>query len=118
RAHAESARGFLQNPASDPFRMEPAARLPGAGEHRGELLAAIARREIHRPGLLAKDSGKEDKRVVSFSVAERVVVLLEVVEVEKDEAEGASTGGGGELPFQEEVELASVRELHQRIGQR
>ena len=62
----------------------------GVREHDGELLAAEARGQVDRPRLVDEDPAHEAQDVVADDVAERVVDVLEVVEVADDDGERAA----------------------------
>ena len=78
-------------PAVDrPLQLHRAPRelalVADLAEEHGELLAAPARDAVVRPDRVAQAAGDLDQHAVAGAVAERVVDLLEVVEVEEHEA--------------------------------
>ena len=74
----------LRKPLGDDER---ALHVHGGQDH-GELLSAVARGEVHLSDGLAEDLGDLANDTVTLQVAVGVVELLEVVDVEHDEAEG------------------------------
>src|SRR5690606_16182376 len=97
---------------------DEASRLPRAREDRGELLAAVACRQIHCPRLRAKHLGESDQRSIARLVPVGVVERLEVVQVVEHEAKRSTTPRRGELALQEQVELTTVRQPDERVRQR
>lgn len=68
--------------------------LGGFGQQDDELFAAEARQHVLRAQVLAHDAGQVDERVVAGLVAEAVVELLEVVDVEQGDREPAAAALG------------------------
>ncbi len=74
-------------------RANPLGRAHGvaaarAGQDHGELLAADARDHVHLADHVGQDLGRLAEHLVTGRVAMAVVELLEVVDVDQEQAEG------------------------------
>ena len=92
----------------------------GAGlEQHGELVAAEAGGGVARGEPLGEPAGADAQQLVARGMAERVVDLLEVVEVEEEDGEALLRGRAGVERVLEPVdEQRAVREVGQRVVER
>ena len=98
-----------------------ALRLVGtaSGQHDDELVARVADADVVRTDGDAQRVGDLAQRQIARVVPERVVDLLEVVEVEEHERHfGLQTVGASQLARQVQEHEAGVRQARQLIGQR
>src|SRR5881409_4108193 len=65
----------------------PAARAVGFGQHTRELVAAVARHEIGSPQLTLENGADLPQDAVACRMAEPVVDLVQVIDVDDDERE-------------------------------
>ena len=93
------------------------ARQPGAGQQQRELVAAEPRDEAVRRRPPPAGAGRAGQQPVAGVVAERVVELLEAVEVDHRDGQ-RSPSPSLELRREALVEQAAVREPGQLVGQR
>ena len=102
--------------------LQPRQHLLALGRRRlrqedDELLAAVARDPVGRPERLAHDRGERLQRLVAGAVAELVVELLEVVDVEQaDRKLAAAPLEAGALDLERLHQAAPVRDLRQLVG--
>ena len=66
----------------------------GAGQQDGELVAAQPRDQVAGPHAAGEQRGDLSQRLVAAGVAVAVVDLLEVVDVEEDDADDGAGAGG------------------------
>ena len=104
---------------------EVAGHLPGGFrrgarlEQHGELVAAEARGGVAGGEPLRQPAGADAQELVARGVAERVVDLLEVVQVEEEDGEALLRGGARVERVLEAVdEQRAVREVGQRVVER
>src|SRR5690606_14279432 len=84
-------------------------------EQHEELVAAVARGEVHGAGLTCEDGAERTERRVARNVSVRVVVILESVEVEHHADEHTTAACSGELPGDVTLELPTVRQSGERV---
>ena len=77
----------LRNTAANAFGDLGADLDRGAGKHRHQLLATIARRQIVPANVFLQDLGHQPKNLISDLMSETVVELLEVIDVDHQNAE-------------------------------
>ena len=92
---------------------------PRRAQEDAELVAAHAEGACHgRRGSATRLRAEPREQRVARRVAERVVVVLEAVEVEEDEHQRALVAAVGERLVERRGERAAVAEAGQRVGQR
>src|SRR5205814_171362 len=92
----------------------------GVRQHDGELLAAVARRQLAAALHAARQQPRDVLETdVAFLMAVRVVELLEQIDVDQDQAEW-QTAAARTQPFgtQDEIEAAPVGDAGERIVER
>ena len=91
----------------------------GAGQHHGQLLAAVAGGLVDLAGRLLEDPGHLAQHDVALLVAVGVVDRLEVVEVDHHQAELLPEALGAlDLGLEDLVEPAAVEEAGELVGHR
>ena len=119
RAHREpqSQRPFPEREAHTLREDHPAVEV-AVREYREEFLSAHACREVAPAGAFLQYRSKYLQHLVAALMAERVIVLLEVVQVEQDDGHRNSplrlTHGRPEI----DLGVSSVRQPGQRVTQR
>ena len=88
----------------------------GTRQHRDQLLAAIAGRQVLLANFFAQHLGHQAQHLVADAVAEIVVEGLEVVDVEHQHAERLAPVRGRLCLAQEFIERPPVGKACQRIG--
>ncbi len=105
---AHGAQQVLQHPLG--------VLLVGVRERDRELVAAQTRQDVGGAQPVAQQVRGRDQRLVSDPVTERVVDLLEVVQIEhRDNATAAVAPRIGELARELLIEAAAIEEARQRI---
>ena len=114
--HREPGRGLEQAHApDDPVGHRDRLLLVAAGEEERELVAS----DPERLAVLAQPAGDLREDEVALRVPQRVVQLLEVVDVEQADAEReALLLRLGEVLVEAVVEVAVVAEAGERVGER
>ena len=103
----------------EPGRERDRALLAAARDDHGELLAADPADDVGRADARAEVIGELRQHVVADGVAEDVVDLLEVVDVDHHHRDVRVLGRGQrQLPAEPLVEVAVVVEAGQRVGLR
>ena len=92
----------------------PSARLHREDE--GELVSAEASDDVGLAQASAEHAGEADDQLVAGGMAERVVDVLEAVEVDHGERSAAGVAAGAsELRLELALEAAAVQQTRQRI---
>ena len=82
-----------------------------------ELVAAVARQEVHLARAVGQDGRHEPQRLVAGGMAEGVVDRLEVVDVDMGHAEPlADAAVQAELLLEDDVDVAAVEQAGERVG--
>ena len=72
---------------SDPDRVVSCTLERSVRKNGQELIAPISRHEVHRASLARKNVPNGAQHLVTHEMPERVVVPLEIVEIEKDHSQ-------------------------------
>src|SRR5690606_31773513 len=78
-----------------PRARDALVRFGSTGGERGELVAAETRAEVALPETAAQHVGRFDERAVALGVPERVVDVLEIVEVDESQEQWLPLPAGG-----------------------
>ena len=104
----------LVDPVMEPLEERPTGLLVGLDEKGGELVTAHPAGEVGLAERVPQELGHPAEYAVALGMAERVVDLLELVEVEEDERDAVLVAA---RPFQLELQLARERLVVQQVGQ-
>ena len=108
-----------RDPAQDPLGEVAGLGAGGLGQQHDELLAAVARHDVHRPLLPLEQGGELLEHPVAHQVPVGVVDLLEVVDVDHHAGEHRGVPGGAvHLLLQLLHQRAAVEAVGERIGLR
>ena len=89
----------------------------GGGENDGELLAAVAADHIDLAQMADEDGGNGAQNIVADHVPEVVVDLLEVIQIDHQDADAAAiAGGAGDLFDQAGVEIAAIEDAGESVA--
>ena len=108
------------DPGAHGFRQLPAVLRVGFAEQQHELLAAVARSHVGRAlGVRIHLRCHLLKAAVPGLVPEAVVVGLEVIHIQHQQRQRQPAAPGAQpFPVEERVELATVRDVRQRVDTR
>ncbi len=114
--HAAEVQRTGERRAQAVGQLDGGAAVPQVGDQHRELVAAQAREDVGRSQRLPQALGGVDEQRVALLVAERVVDLLEAVEVDQQQR-GARARAGGRLqdPSRVGVQLRAVRQAGEMV---